>query len=89
MNTLHSGDTFGELALQFNRPRAASIICKKETHFAFLEKEDYDEILKNYDTISLDNRIATIKVFPMFSGWTRNTLVYLSYFFNDKLFHRK
>lgn len=39
------GGSFGELALEENRPRAASIYCIEDSHFAVLEKTDYKRIL--------------------------------------------
>lgn len=43
--TLGDGAAFGELALENNAPRAASILCTEDTHFAVLEKTDYQRIL--------------------------------------------
>jgi CRP-like cAMP-binding protein len=40
-----SGDSFGELALLDNKPRAASIRCVEDCHFAVLEKANFQEIL--------------------------------------------
>ena len=39
------GQSFGELALIFDQPRAASIQAKTDCHFAVLEKQSYAEIL--------------------------------------------
>lgn len=40
-----AGESFGELALLDNKPRAATIITREETCLAVLEKEYYDQIL--------------------------------------------
>jgi hypothetical protein len=37
---------FGELGLINRKPRMATIICKVDCHFAVLECEDFDSILK-------------------------------------------
>lgn len=42
---LKTGDAFGELALLGNKPRAATILCKEDSHFAVLDKQYYKEIL--------------------------------------------
>lgn len=42
---LGSGYSFGELALITDKPRAATITCKEECHFAVLAKENYLTIL--------------------------------------------
>ena len=39
------GQSFGELALIYDQPRAASIQAKTDCHFAVLEKQSYAEIL--------------------------------------------
>ncbi len=39
------GQSFGELALLDNKPRAATIICEEDCHFAVLEKINFTEIL--------------------------------------------
>ncbi len=47
---LTSGKAFGEQALlKTNEPmlRAATIKCTKDSHFAVMDKEDFQNILKN------------------------------------------
>ena len=38
VKTLETGMAFGELALLNNKPRAATIKCKDDTHLAVLDK---------------------------------------------------
>lgn len=45
IKVLKGGSSFGELALLENKPRAATVICKENCHFATLEKQYFDEIL--------------------------------------------
>ena len=40
---LEGGQSFGELALISSKPRAATIRCKKDTHFAVLDKNAYQK----------------------------------------------
>ena len=40
-----SGQSFGELALMNNKPRAATIICLETWYFATLDREGYKRIL--------------------------------------------
>ena len=42
---LQAGSFFGELALEKNKRRRASIVCDTDCHIAFLEKKDYKKIL--------------------------------------------
>ncbi len=39
--SLKQGMSFGELALNNNQPRAATITCKTDCHFAVMNKVDY------------------------------------------------
>ena len=45
VKVLNSGESFGELALMDNRPRAATIKCKENCHLAVLEKNHFNKIL--------------------------------------------
>ena len=45
IKTIGQGCSFGELALMENKPRAATIICEEDCHFAILEKEFFNGIL--------------------------------------------
>lgn len=49
---MKGGSSFGELALLENKPRAATVICKENCHFATLEKQYFDEILSNFDCLN-------------------------------------
>ncbi len=53
VKVLRAGESFGELALLRgkNTPRAATIICKEQTHFAYLEREDFLLILSKLNII--------------------------------------
>ncbi len=42
---LTKGSSFGEFALLENKPRAATIICKKDSHFAVLDQKSFKKIL--------------------------------------------
>lgn len=47
VRVLNTGEAFGELALINNKPRSATIVCKENCYFAVLEKEYYNNILRN------------------------------------------
>ncbi len=42
---LNNGMSFGEMALNSGQPRAASIVCKSDCHFAVMLKSDYEKCL--------------------------------------------
>ncbi len=48
VKVIEAGSSFGELALLSNKPRAATIIAKEDTHLAVLEKKDFQRILSIY-----------------------------------------
>ena len=43
---LGDGFSFGELALLNSKPRAATIVCLEDCHFATLNRQDFDKIIK-------------------------------------------
>ena len=43
---LKQGQMFGHLGLLLNKPRAATIVTRTDTHFAVLDKQQYVAILK-------------------------------------------
>jgi len=45
--TLGAGDAFGELALLYNCPRAASVVCKEKAILAELDRETFNYIVKD------------------------------------------
>lgn len=45
VSTLSEGDHFGELALTYHKPRAATIVCKEESDFATLSRFDYMQVI--------------------------------------------
>ena len=50
---LFEGTSFGELALLTKKPRAATIVCKTDCHFAIFDKEHFDTILSKFLKIFL------------------------------------
>jgi CRP-like cAMP-binding protein len=46
---LTMGKSFGELALINNKPRAATIKCLTDCHFAVISKNVYERILKKIE----------------------------------------
>lgn len=47
---MKSGDSFGELALLSDNPRAASIKCLTDCHFAVLDRLSYKRSLGKIET---------------------------------------
>ncbi len=47
MKTYHPGEAFGELALLYNAPRAATIIAKSDATLFSLDRECFNHIVKD------------------------------------------
>jgi cAMP-dependent protein kinase regulator len=47
LKTYYPGDSFGELALLYNAPRAATIIAKEHSVLFVLDRECFNHIVKN------------------------------------------
>ncbi|CAG9321785.1 unnamed protein product [Blepharisma stoltei] len=86
---LKDGASFGELALLEKKPRAASIQCKEASHFAVLDKINYQRILSKLMNEKKQEIVNYLKTLPIFHRWTRGSLTKLSFFFEEKSFYRK
>jgi CRP-like cAMP-binding protein len=52
MSKVHSygsGNSFGELALKDNKPRAATIVTTQDCYFATISKSDYKRCLAKFE----------------------------------------
>jgi CRP-like cAMP-binding protein len=88
VDVLEDGHSFGEFALINNKPRAASIYCLSNCHFAVLNKSDYKRILQKVDEHRIKGIVEILKKQPIFDGFTRLWLIRLSYYFKEKTFWR-
>ena len=78
------GYSFGELALISSKPRAATILWTKDTHFAIISKEDYQQVIGKIQKDNLNKKVDFLKNIPWFSFLGRTTLGKFSYFFKEK-----
>ncbi|KAL4433135.1 hypothetical protein ABPG74_010830 [Tetrahymena malaccensis] len=77
VKVLKTGDSFGELALLKGSKgslRAATIISKELTYYAYLVKEDFQNILKDKEQGKLDQNIANFSKCRLFEGLDENEL---------------
>jgi len=84
VRTYGPGDSFGELALLQNQPRAASIQCKTLCHFAVLRREDHEKTLHRLQKRKLDEKVEFLLGQPMFKSWSKGAMTKLSYYFNER-----
>jgi CRP-like cAMP-binding protein len=82
--TLGKGQAFGEVALQTNQPRSATIRTLEPTHFACLEREDYANVLKSYFEQKKENLIKFISTVPLFSTWSDDAKAKLCFLLIDR-----
>ena len=68
--TLGEGKSFGELALIRHKPRAATVKCIVDTHFATLVKNDYEISLAKIERKHMQKMIDFLMQIPCFKGWT-------------------
>ena len=85
---LNVGASFGELALISNKPRAATIRAKEDSHFAVLEKYDYQKVLGVIQEKILNRKINFFKNLQIFADWTRGAIAKATYYFHEKSFSR-
>lgn len=86
---LSTGMAFGELALLKDQPRAATILCLTDCHFAVIGKSDYMKIIGKAESKILDKQIDFLKEIPYFSKWSKRKLEKLNLYFSHKKFNRK
>lgn len=71
---LKFGASFGELSLIENKPRAATVICKENCHFATLEKLYFDQILKENELKKFFKKIDFLANLKILSSWSFNAI---------------
>ena len=69
---LHEGQSFGELALINNEPRAATIICNTKCVFVTINKEEYERVLKKIETRDINRKLEFFSNLPFLKFWTTN-----------------
>ena len=71
VNSMKQGQSFGELALITNKPRAATIRCATGCHFAILNRESYHKCLGKIEQKRRQNLIDFVMELPLFAEWTK------------------
>jgi len=89
LTIVRQGEGVGELALLSKKPRAASVLCREDCHFAVLSREDYTRILARAHEDLLQDKVTLLSLHPAFAQWTNGALRRLSYFFKVRTLRRK
>jgi hypothetical protein len=58
---LDDGKSFGEMALMNNKPRGATILCKENTHFAVMDRVDFQDTLMKLEEKQQDSFINFLR----------------------------
>ena len=81
---LNSGESFGELALISDRPRAATVIAKSKVVLGILSKDVFQKQLARFAEKSLIDKINFLQSLPMFKMRSKLQLMKISYYFSLK-----
>ncbi|KAL4494108.1 hypothetical protein ABPG72_016064 [Tetrahymena utriculariae] len=89
INTIHAGKAFGEVALMNdNTTRTATIKAAEFCRFAYLEKEDFKNIIGSKAVEQINQRYNFIKDYSFFDEFAYREIITFSYHFNETNFKR-
>lgn len=86
--TLGRGSAFGEVALQTDQPRSATIRTLENTHFATLDRSNYQRVLRGYLDQQQRERMEFLGKMPLFEMWSPEARAKLSFLLQLKTFKR-
>ena len=78
VNELRVGDAFGELALIYGAPRAATVRAAEPTELMVINKAAFDKVVKQQYVDKIDERMEFFKHFPIFSTLDKASLLNLA-----------
>ena len=84
--SIETGASFGEAALEYNRPRAGSVQCTETTHMIVLDKKHYLNYMRQIVYENKQDMIDFLKELPVFSGFTNMLLAKVTYSMKEKTF---
>ena len=83
---LSPGDSFGELALLKDKPRAATIQAKTVSVLAVLSKESFNSVLSHEAEKELKEKVNFLCKLPIFKNYSRQAVQQLSFYFEELRF---
>ena len=85
IQTLSTGDVFGELGIIRRKKRAATIICLENTHFAVLMKKDYESILLEQESNKLHKLIDFFNQ-TLFKKCSKDRMTSIAYMYKKRIY---
>lgn len=86
---LHSGMSFGEVALIEDKPRGATIKCDSDCILATMEREDYKKTLSRIENRNINKIVEFFQDLPYFSNYGKNSLQKIRFLFSRVKYKRK
>ena len=88
VSSLQDGDSFGELALLSEKPRATTVEAKEVSVLAVLSKQDFKKILSQEAEKKMKEKVNFLVGLPIFKGCTKQLIQKLSYYFQELKFNK-
>ena len=82
--TYTKGERFGERALKYGIPRAATVECITDCEFCVLEKLQFKKIFDSFFDMKFNMLSEMMKTLPIFTGHSNTLIQKLGYFFRPK-----
>ena len=79
--SLIEGNSFGELALINDKPRAATITCEQDCTLGFISRNDYKRILEKIERRYIEKRISFFGDLQFISHLTKGQVKNMTYGF--------
>ncbi|CAG9311604.1 unnamed protein product [Blepharisma stoltei] len=88
VSMINEGESFGELSLISNKPRAATIVAEGKMILGVISKPNFQKILGKLAEKKLNQKIEFLQALPMFSNWSKISLYKLGPYFTTILYKK-
>ena len=81
---LSEGQSFGELALIHDKPRAATVVCEEDVVCGVINKQTYQRVIEKIEKQRLELRMEILRGMDFLKHWSYMKLKKLTYSFDKK-----